>query len=956
MGMNTGRLPETAESVTGIMVNGERCKLGPARSGTLLALLRSDLGLTGAKPGCGEGECGACTVLVDGRPVLACQTAVAEVAGRSVTTIEGLADRQRLHPVQQALAMEHGFQCGYCTPAMALRAAALLATDPDPTDQAIAAALEPNVCRCGCYPRITRAVRRAAVLLRDPGQRGAEPVATIPTPFARPRRPWDLCSPQDREWFGILGDGLVVVWPPPAARGGAWVHLSPSGTVTAFTGKVDVGQDNRAAFRLLVAEELAVDPGSVRVVQGDTDLCPYDAGTFGSRSMPEAGEWLRRAAAGAREALLDLAAQRWGAGDGDQDRAAEEGPDRAAEEGPDRAAEEGPDRAAEEGPDRAAEEGPDRAGDGDHGTAAATGRGPARLAVAGGAVTGGPGGARLTYRELLTGQRRLEVLETEPPLTPPTAWRIAGYRQAAAGSAAAGGPDGLPAAHEGVAGDVADRLDVVTGGRRYASDNSRPGMRYGAVLRPPVRGARLLAADTRAAANMPGVTIVRDGEFVGAVAPDLATARRAVAAIRADWETPAALPGPMAGYLRSHPVAGEEWQRPVDHGVGDTEAALGAASITVAATYTTAYLAHVPMETRAAVAEWAGGRLTVWTGNNVPFPLRSRLAATFGLKEHHVRVIIPPTGGGFGGKRGDEAVEAARLARAAGCPVKVHWSRAEEFQFGFVRPMAVIDIRAALTSQGDIAAFDLLDINAGPQGTAFPYSAASWRVRYQPAASPLAQGPYRALAATANTFARESAIDELAHAAGCDPLRFRLDRLADERLAAVLRAAAGSSGLAPGSPRRGQGVAVGLEKGGRVATRAEVAVDADGTVRVTGIVTAYECGAVVSPATVTSQIQGGTVMALGGALFEQVRLADGHLETRSLAGYRVPRFSDIPSIQVVLVDRPDIPSAGAGETPLIAVAPAIANAIFAATGRRLRSLPLLASQGPGIPEDDLAGG
>ena len=905
MQTNAGRRPETAESSAGLAVNGEWHELSPAGPGTLLALLRSGLGLTGAKPGCGEGECGACTVLVDGGPVLACQTAVAEVAGRSVTTIEGLAAGSRLHPVQQALASEHGFQCGYCTPAMALRAAALLAVDPDPSEGAIAAALQPNVCRCGCYPRITRAVRRAAELLRDPGQQGAGPPAPAPRPLARPRRPWDLCSPADREWFDLLGDGLVVVWSPPAAPGGAWVHVSPSGTVMAFTGKVDVGQDNRAAFRLLVAEELAVDPGSVLVVQGDTDLCPYDAGTFGSMSLPEAGEWLRRAAAGAREALLELAARRWRAGDADQDGA----------------------------------------GPGDRDQAARPGHDAAGLGASGGAVTGGPGGTRLTYRELLTGQRRLDVLEAQPALTPPAAWRMAGCRPAVAGPAAAGAQDAPPAAHEGAAGDVAARLDVVTGARQYASDQSRPGMRYGAVLRPPVRGARLRAADTGAAAAIPGVVIVRNGEFVGAVAPDLATARRAVTAIRADWETPAARPGPMADYLRSHPGARQGWPRPVDHGGGDTEAALGAAAITVAATYTTAYLAHVPMETRAAVAEWADGRLTVWTGNNVPFPVRGRLAEALGLDERDVRVIIPPTGGGFGGKRGDEAIEAARLARAAGCPVKVHWSRAEEFQFGFVRPMAVIDVRAALGSDSGIAAFDLLDINAGPQGTAFPYVTASWRVRYQPAASPLAQGPYRALAATANTFARESAIDELAYAAGCDPLSFRLDRLADERLATVLRAAAGSAGLASPGPRRGQGVAVGLEKGGRVATRAEVAVQADGTIVLTRIVTAYECGAVVSPATVLSQVQGGTVMALGGALFEQVMLADGRQETSSLAGYRVPRFCDIPDIRVLLVDRPDIPSAGAGETPLIAVAPAIANAIFAATGRRLRALPLLASHG-----------
>lgn len=842
------------------MVNGEPRELSPAPSGTLLAVLRSDLGLTGTKPGCGEGECGACTVLVDGTPALACQTAAAEVAGRSVTTVEGLADGRRLHPVQQALAEEHAFQCGYCTPAMALRAAALLAADPDPRDQNIAAALEPAICRCGCYLRIARAVRRAAVLLRDPGQLGSGPpeppprgpVPRGPVPLTRPRRPWDLCRPEEREYFDLLGDGLVVVWSPPAAAGGAWVHVSPSGPVTAFTGKVDVGQDNRAAFRLLVAEELAIDPSSVRVIQGDTDLCPYDAGTFGSRSLPEAGEWLRRAAAGAREALRDLGAA---------------------------------------------------------------------LAA---------DGARPSNRELLTGLRRLVVLTEEPPLTSPAAWRIAGHHPSSGQR------------HEGLAGDVAGRLDVVTGRRRYASDHEIDNLRYGAVLRPPVRGATLRQADTGPARQLRGVEVVREGEFVGVTAPDLVTARRAVAAIRADWDGPAPIEGPVADYLRSHPVASKGWQQPVDHGAGDVGAALAGAPVTVAATYTTAYLAHVPLETRAAVAEWADGRLTVWTGNNIPFPVRAQLAEAFGLRTKEVRVIVPPTGGGYGGKHGDEAIEAARLARATGSPVKVHWSRAEEFQFGYVRPMAVIDIRAGLDDAGAIAAFELTNVNAGPQGTLFPYTSKSWRVRYQPAASPLVQGSYRALAATANTFARESALDELACAAGYDPLRFRLDRLADDRLAAVLRAAAARLGWDPG---RGQGVAVGVEKGGQVATCAEVATDTDGTIRVTKIVTAYECGAIVSPATVLSQIEGGTVMALGGALFEQVTLADGHQETRSLAGYRVPRFSDIPEIDVVLVDRPDIPSAGAGETPLIAVAPAIGNAIFAATGRRLRALPLL----PGSP-------
>ena len=210
------------------------------------------------------------------------------------------------------------------------------------------------------------------------------------------------------------------------------------------------------------------------------------------------------------------------------------------------------------------------------------------------------------------------------------------------------------------------------------------------------------------------------------------------------------------------------------------------------------------------------------------------------------------------------------------------------------------------------------------------------------------------MSATANTFARESHIDALAHIAGADPLRFRLRHLDDQRLAAVLKAAGRRFGWRPGwQPAghpawrdaqwvwRGNGLAVGLEKGGRVATCAEVLCDAAGQVRVTRIVTAYECGAVVNPDTVVSQIEGGTVMALGGALSESVAFNHGRIAVPSLSGYRVPRFTDVPELDVVLLDRPDLPSAGAGETPLIAVAPAIANAIFAATGRRLRSLPLL---------------
>jgi isoquinoline 1-oxidoreductase len=492
-------------------------------------------------------------------------------------------------------------------------------------------------------------------------------------------------------------------------------------------------------------------------------------------------------------------------------------------------------------------------------------------------------------------------------------------------------------------------LDVVTGARRFVSDLDRPGMLHGAVQRPPVVGSTLREVDLRPAEHAPGVTVVREDDFVAVAAGDPVTARRAVAAIEAEWDVPPAGPSDIVAHLRAHPVVEQGWEREMDEAVGDVAIALTAATKRIDATYTTAYLAHVPLETRAAVAEWEGDRLTVWTGTQVPFGVRAQLADELGLKEDDVRVIVPPTGGGFGGKHhGEVALEAARLARATGRPIKVRWSRSEEFQWGHLRPMAVIDIRAGIDSTGSITAWDFLDVNAGTAGIVPPYAIANRRLRYQPADSPVAQTSYRALAATANHFARESLIDELAHAIGHDPLDFRLRNLADERLATVLEAAAAQFDWharrdAAVRGRWGSGMAAGLEKGGRVATFAQVRVEDDGAFRVSEIVTAYECGTVVNRDTVINQIEGGTIMALGGALFEEMTLERGRIAKPSLAWYRVPRFSDLPRLVVVLLDRPDIASAGAGETPLVTVAPAIANAIFSATGRRLRSLPLAAA-------------
>jgi nicotinate dehydrogenase subunit B len=309
-----------------------------------------------------------------------------------------------------------------------------------------------------------------------------------------------------------------------------------------------------------------------------------------------------------------------------------------------------------------------------------------------------------------------------------------------------------------------------------------------------------------------------------------------------------------------------------------------------------------------------------------------------------VHVIVPDFGGGFGGKHGSVvALEAARLARAAGRPVKVQWSRADEFTGGYLRPAAVIDVSSSADAAGNLTAWSFTNINSGAAGLRTPYRVANRLEAFQPADAPLAQGSYRALAATANNFARESQMDEMAAATGADPVEFRLRHLSDERLAAVLEAAAAEIGWHKDQPDRvALGIAIGMEKGGRVATAAQVHVAADGALQVLQLVTAADCGAVVHPDGLVNQIEGAVVMGLGAALFEQIDFAAGLILNGSMTQYRVPRLADVPAdMRVVLLDRPDQPSAGGGEAPIIAVAPAIANAVFRACGVRLRAMPLV---------------
>jgi isoquinoline 1-oxidoreductase len=282
------------------------------------------------------------------------------------------------------------------------------------------------------------------------------------------------------------------------------------------------------------------------------------------------------------------------------------------------------------------------------------------------------------------------------------------------------------------------------------------------------------------------------------------------------------------------------------------------------------------------------------------------------------------------------------LSRAVGKPVKVVWTREEEFTWAYFRPAGVIDVSSGVRKDGTVTAWDFVNYNSGPAGLQIAYDIPNHRIAFQSTTTPLRQGSYRGLAATANHFARETHIDELAHAVNMDPLEFRLKNTKDPRFRAVLEAAAERFGWSKSKPAEGHGfgIAAGWEKGGYVATCVELSMAADGKPQIHRVVEAFECGAVVNPDNLRNQIHGAIIMGLGGALFEHIDFAEGRILNARFSRYRVPRFSDIPPIDIVVLDRKDLPSAGAGECPIVGIAPAIGNAIFAAAGVRRRGLPL----------------
>lgn len=524
-------------------------------------------------------------------------------------------------------------------------------------------------------------------------------------------------------------------------------------------------------------------------------------------------------------------------------------------------------------------------------------------------------------------------------------------RQAAAAIRAArlGGDDALtpPADWKTLGTPVpnANSLAIVTGTKIYPSDVVVSGMLHAVIVRAPHHRASLVSYDAARAEAVAGVRVLRDGDLLAAVSGNASDARRAAALVNAQWQAePLTSQDQWAELFKKTAVAPVEQPRaryPPLLVRGDVDAGLAAAVRRKSSRYWLPPIAHVPLEPRAAVAEWQDDIVTIRCGVQAPFLVRQEVAQALKVPQDRVRIIAMDSGGAFGGKqRGECEVEAARLSRLAGAPVRVAWTREEEFTCSYTRPAGLLEIESGVDADGRLVAMRFANYNSGAAGITPPYDVAHHWIGFYRTTAVVRQGSYRSLAAAANTFARESHMDEWAAELGVDPVEFRLRHITDARLREVIERTAERFGWngGRGTDGRGVGMSCNLEKDGRLALFVEVDVR-DSEVRVVRMVATGDFGAALNPDNLQSQMTGGLIQGLGGALWERVTFDATAQQTRRLSQYRVPRFSDVPQMDVQIIDRRDVESAGAGEAPITLTAPAIAAAVFSATGVRLRELP-----------------
>ncbi len=677
-----------------------------------------------------------------------------------------------------------------------------------------------------------------------------------------------------------------------------WLKIEPDGTVTAFSGKVELGTGVRTALAQIVAEELDVPFERVHMVMGDTGRSPDEGVTAGSMTINQGGGALRRAAAEARLAMLEMASERLDAN-------------------------------------------------------------ISELTVQDGVISVARRPERsVTYAELMGGKPFNRKVTGTAPLKSPKEYRLVG----------------LPV----------PRVDIplkFTGQQSFVQDFKLPGMLHARLVRPPASSAKLASLDEGSVKDVPGlVKVVKQGNFVGVIAEREEQAILAAQRLKVEWSETESMP-PMKdlyAHLRSLPA-----QDTVIVNQGDVEAVIARSPRQLRAEYHQPYHSHASIGPSCAVADVTPNQMTVWCSTTGPYMLRGVLAELAGLPADKVRVIHLEGAGSYGQNGADDAAaDAVILSQAVGRPVRLQWTRQDEFVWEPKAPAMVMEVRAGLDEQGNVAAWDyqvwspahiarprvggqvvaaqLLAGQPAPAGrlsigaernapTNYTFPCQRVTVHFL-ATSPLRSSAMRSLGGAENTFANESFMDEVAAEAGVDALEFRLRYLDDPRAIEVLRAAAEKAGWeSRPSPQarktglmEGRGLAFARYENDEalVACIAQVQVDAEsGVVSVKRIIVAHDCGLIINPDGLENQIEGNVIQSLSRALKEEVQFDEYRIRSVDWESYPILKFSEVPEVEIVLINRPDQPALGAGEPSTVTTAAAVANAIFDATGIRLRQVP-----------------
>ncbi|MCH8916963.1 MAG: xanthine dehydrogenase family protein molybdopterin-binding subunit [Alphaproteobacteria bacterium] len=693
------------------------------------------------------------------------------------------------------------------------------------------------------------------------------------------------------------------------ARIASWVAIEADGTVTVRTGKVEIGQGIRTAVAMIAAEELDVAMARIRVVSGITGEVVDEGVTSGSGSMEQTGRALRQVTAEARAALMAKAAAHLGVD-------------------------------------------------------------AATLEVEDGTVRSPATNSQVTYWELQGGQAFVGEATGAVAPKDPASYTLVGKRMV-----------------------EIDAVAKVTGGAAFIHDLAMDGLVHGRVVRPPSQGAKLLSVDAAAARRLEGVIeVVESGSFLGIVATDewQAIKARDALALSAQWEESARLPDEdnISAWLidnesAAHPVIDGT---PQDAPVSAIAVPEGAAK-TLEASYTRPYHMHASLGPSAAVALFADGRLTVHSPSQGPYPLARALAGSLGLENDAITIIHVQGAGCYGHNGADDvSLDAALLAQAVpGRPVRLQWTRADEHLWEPYGPAMVVMTNASLDNDGKIIDWNLDLWSTTHQGRPRPTTAthssllADWYrepVRARPVAkpnfsnesgahrnawstydlprqrvvshfvakTPLRTSSFRGLGNYANIFAIESFMDELAQAAGIDPLEFRLAHLGDERGRAVLNAAAEAIGWPPGGPGSGTGKGIAFNRYKNAKAYAAVAMEVEvneenGEIIVKRAVVAGDAGQVVSADGLACQLEGGVIQAISWTLKERVRFGPQRVTSADWESYPILTFTEAPMVECILLNQPGLPYLGAGEGSQGPGGAALANAVFNATGVRLREIP-----------------